>query len=217
MWQRCGVCDGDVILAVDNHSLENTLSCSIALVEHLIRKAKRPLLLRFRRTTQPPTSTSTQSDVPSGPHLINTYSKKEEMEFVQIKPSNAKPHVSLSVTLNVGEVSILLLHDHKLFVFVELRDVATVCRSGDRSKANGNEMVASISINKIFVLDLTPQGLKHRDVLRPAESISGPMISIEFNSTDVKTDLKVPRFSSSYLLKKHEHSQYLISGRRDRP
>ncbi len=188
MWQRCGVCNNDIILAVDNHSLDNSLSCSIALVEHLIRKAKRPLLFRFRRTVQAPFSSPTLSDEQ---HFQSTsVSKTKENELEQIRYSNIKPRVSLNVTVNIGEVSILLLHDHKLFVFVELRDVATLCQS----KAIGNELVASISIHKVFVLDLTPQGTKHRDVLRPADSITGPMISIEFKSTDVSTDLKVQSF-----------------------
>jgi Zn finger protein HypA/HybF involved in hydrogenase expression len=161
---------------IGNQPLDMVLGCNGKLVAHMLRSHPRPLVLQLRRSLA-------QSAAHEESSVISSDTQRQV----------------LSMSIEIGQLSILALHRHQLFAFVALDEVTVACSAGepvhhsdvDVDRSTTHCLSASSSVKCIRIMDLTPQGCKHRDVLRPPDDLSSPMLVVDVKSLNKTTCLKV--------------------------
>lgn len=237
---------GDILRSIDDEPLDYRLGCSALLCEHLLSTSMRPIVLKLTRpsstnchnlnnfhihhssyykqhhdsTSQAHTSTPTLND-----KVLKSNTKSS-------KVNNVDP-VSLVLSVDIAELSVLLLHHHQLFAYAMLQgislnmsksppggimskntnsntssDSSVYSRqtntggeptSGQEAQEEIGSISCSASLQYLNVLDLTPQGLKHRDVIARPQGLMNrsqhaefqPILKLDFKSDNGVSDLNV--------------------------
>jgi hypothetical protein len=248
---RSGVRVGDILRSIDDEPLDYRLGCSAVICEHLLSSSNRPVVLKL---TRPHPSLAHNLNDKNVLHssFYHTFREKydHKLKKARAEASNAKnqnmkryvERISLVLSVEVADLSVLLLHHHQLFAYAMLQGISlNLSRSppgginakkkrkklsGDANdrymsycaedeelmmgeeaqeeeeeEAQNGSMSCSGSLQYLNVLDLSPQGIKHRDVVaRPphrSHLATSPeaqnMLKLDFKSDKGVAELNVRR------------------------
>ena len=149
---------------------------ALRFVDLLLARSPRPLVVTFRREYSGSSSSSSNYNDGNAAMSGTDVEKPPEQSLESI--SNQKSLRGVEVALEVAQLSVLLLHGHRLFAFAHFSDIslqASLRPAGpsDGHKRDGvarNRNVASrtsivASVHAIEVLDLTARGARCRCVV----------------------------------------------------
>lgn len=159
--------NGDILVSLDDQRLFSA-SASREVINEVIKHGRRPIVLELVRNAAPKITSHDSA------------------------PPKVSRHVTtrLNFDIEVGLVSALLLYHKEIFSYAGLRE-ARARFSTDKFSATLVEM----SITSVHILDLTPQGSKHRDVVKSTgnEALHAAIV-LKIHAVDSKTSLEVSFF-----------------------